>query len=202
MEYQLSHLLSHYGYLGIIIALAGGIIGLPLPDEVIMTFVGYQVFKGNMSYAFAVSSAFLGASIGMSTSYFLGYKLGLPFLKKYLSKIYTEEKAEKIHTLFRRYGSFWIIFGFFIPGVRNINGYLSGIANLGLLKFGLVAYVGALIWSITYISIGYRLGEEWYLIQKLLGPYQKYSILILFFICFLVFLIYLLIKKILAKKTH
>jgi membrane protein DedA with SNARE-associated domain len=39
MDY-LNHLIEHFGYLGIIFALIGGIIGLPIPDEVLLTYVG------------------------------------------------------------------------------------------------------------------------------------------------------------------
>ena len=35
MGHQLDYLLEHFGYIEIIIALIGGIIGLPIPDEVL-----------------------------------------------------------------------------------------------------------------------------------------------------------------------
>jgi membrane protein DedA with SNARE-associated domain len=40
MEQHIDFLIGHYGYFGIIIALVGGIVGLPLPDEVLLTYVG------------------------------------------------------------------------------------------------------------------------------------------------------------------
>lgn len=49
MEQHIGELIAHYGYFGIIIALAGGIVGLPIPDEFLLTFVGYNVSKGVMS---------------------------------------------------------------------------------------------------------------------------------------------------------
>ncbi|PGM86850.1 alkaline phosphatase, partial [Bacillus thuringiensis] len=49
MEQQIGELLIQYGYFGILIALVGGIVGLPIPDEFLLTFVGYNVSKGTMS---------------------------------------------------------------------------------------------------------------------------------------------------------
>lgn len=49
MEQHIGELIAHYGYFGIVIALAGGIVGLPIPDEFLLTFVGYNVSKGVMS---------------------------------------------------------------------------------------------------------------------------------------------------------
>lgn len=43
--HHLNHLIEHYGYIGIMIALVGGIIGLPIPDETLLTFVGYNVLR-------------------------------------------------------------------------------------------------------------------------------------------------------------
>jgi membrane protein DedA with SNARE-associated domain len=56
-----------------------GIIGLPVPDEVLLTYVGYNVFQGNMMYVLALASAFTGTAAGISISYSIGVKLGLPF---------------------------------------------------------------------------------------------------------------------------
>lgn len=63
MEHFIKNFLEHYGYIGIIITLMGGIIGIPLPDEVILTYVGYAVFKDEMSYVPSLASAFSGAII-------------------------------------------------------------------------------------------------------------------------------------------
>lgn len=81
MEQHIGELIAHYGYFGIIIALAGGIVGLPIPDEFLLTFVGYNVSKGVMSGAAAFLSGMAGAMLGITLSYILGLKLGLPVLK-------------------------------------------------------------------------------------------------------------------------
>ncbi|WP_338452518.1 VTT domain-containing protein [Niallia oryzisoli] len=43
---HIDFLIEHFGYLGIIVVLIGGIVGLPIPDEVLLTYVGYNVFQG------------------------------------------------------------------------------------------------------------------------------------------------------------
>ncbi|NLI91305.1 MAG: DedA family protein [Peptococcaceae bacterium] len=177
-------------------------IGFPFPDEVLMTFVGYQVTKGNMVYSLAIATAFFGATVGITFSYMLGYKLGLPFLKKYGPKVnITEEKIEKTHQLFLRYGSIWIFIGYFIPGVRHINGYLAGIGNMGLRKFGIFAYSGALIWSFTFITLGYNLGEQWYVIRRITTHYWKYGFAALIFLVVIGMLTYFLLKNYWKKKN-
>ena len=43
------NLVVNYGYLAIFIVLFLGIVGLPIPDEVLLTYVGYNVFLGRLS---------------------------------------------------------------------------------------------------------------------------------------------------------
>src|SRR5689334_3882569 len=80
MEQHIDYMIGHFGYFGIIIVLIGGIVGIPVPDEVLLTYVGYKVFQGTLSYIPSLLSAFVGAIGGISLSYFLGYKFGLPLI--------------------------------------------------------------------------------------------------------------------------
>lgn len=169
MEAHLNNFICQYGYLGIFLALSGGVIGLPIPDEVLMTFVGYQVHKGYMFFAYSFLSAYAGACIGSTISYFIGYKLGLPVLKKLGPKIkITEERLEKGQHLLKKYGSIWITVGYFIPGIRHINGYLSGVGSLSYARFALYAFTGSFMWCLTFMGIGYFFQRESYFILKAL----------------------------------
>jgi membrane protein DedA with SNARE-associated domain len=41
-----------------------GIVGIPLPDEVLLTFAGYLVFKGHLTLSLTIATAFLGSACG------------------------------------------------------------------------------------------------------------------------------------------
>ncbi len=43
-----------YSYPGIFIALGLGILGLPIPDKMLLAFVGFLVFQGKLVYIYAV----------------------------------------------------------------------------------------------------------------------------------------------------
>ncbi|MFD0713221.1 DedA family protein [Paenibacillus sp. GCM10027626] len=183
MEQNLSELISRYGYWGIFAALSLGIIGLPIPDEVLMTYVGYNVFQGTLNYPLAIVSAFIGASTGITISYSIGKKLGLPFLHKYGPKFHiTEKRIQRTQTLFEKYGNFLLFIGFFIPGVRHLTAYVAGISNLQIRKFMLIAYSGALVWCVTLITLGHTLGEKWFLVSTYLHRYSLYLIGVSIFI--------------------
>ncbi|MCQ6282009.1 DedA family protein [Bacillus sp. EB600] len=189
MQNHIDFLLGHFGYLGIIIALIGGIIGLPIPDEVLLTYVGYNVFQGKLSYIFSLISAFIGAMGGITFSYFIGNKFGLPLLKKIGPKIHlTEEKVNRTEKLFSKFGPSLLLIGYFIPGVRHLAAYLASINRYPFRKFTIYAYTGALIWSFTFITLGRMLGEDWVYVERYFSKYSIYLILVAFLLGIFIYL--------------
>ena len=66
---------------------------MPLPDEVFLTYVGYSVYRESLEHIPALVSAMIGAVGGITLSYYIGYRFGLPLLQKYGPKIHiTEQK--------------------------------------------------------------------------------------------------------------
>lgn len=181
-------LLMHYGYLGLILALAGGVVGLPVPDEVLLTFVGYNVSRGHMTYLAALASGYAGAFLGITISYILGLKLGLPALRKWGPRLrITEDNIHRTHTLFDKYGPIVLMVGYYLPGVRHLSAYFAGISSMSFRKFCFYAYAGALIWVSLFITLGIKLGDHWSYVESCIHQYGIY--LLLFSIFFIPFMI-------------
>lgn len=179
MMQHLMYLLGHFGYFGIIIALMGGIIGLPIPDEILLTYIGYLVFNDQLNYMTSLVSAVTGAIGGISISYLLGGKFGLPFLRKFGPKFHlTEKRINKTKLLFSKVGPFLLFIGYFIPGIRHVTAYLAGINGLSYKKFAVYAYSGAIVWCFTFITLGTKLGREWKKVGIYLTDYSLYIIIL------------------------
>ncbi|WP_026693382.1 VTT domain-containing protein [Peribacillus kribbensis] len=173
LQQHISLLIEHYGYGGIMIALVAGIVGLPLPDEVLLAFVGFQVYKGDMLFLPSVLSAFIGAAGGISLSYLLGIKLGLPFIHRYGPRLHlTEKKLDSARKSFIKFGPILLFFGYFIPGFRHITAYLAGINGYSYQKFSKYAYTGAFLWTLVFITLGRSLGREWIKADELIARYS------------------------------
>lgn len=167
------YLVEHYSYFGIIIALVGGIIGLPIPDEVLLTYVGYNIFQGKMDFFPSLLSASSGAITGITVSYFLGIKFGLPLLQKYGPIFHiTNEKITKTKTQFSKFGPYFLFIGYFVPGVRHLTAYLAGINSFSFKRFALYAYSGAILWSFSFITLGRVLGENWHYVILYMSKYK------------------------------
>jgi membrane protein DedA with SNARE-associated domain len=172
MEQHVLAWITQYGYYAIFSLLVLGIIGLPIPDETMLTFTGYLVYQGHLVLPLAYLAAFCGSATGITLSYVLGRKFGLALIHRYGRYLrIREEHLHKAHAWFGRAGHWSLTFGYFIPGVRHFTAYAAGMSELEAPQFCLFAYSGAALWSASFIGLGYFLGERWRSVEEHIHEY-------------------------------
>ena len=176
---HMHELITHYGYITIFVILGIGIIGLPVPDEVLLTYLGFLTSDGEMQFLPAFLFSLAGALCGISISYLLGNKLGEPFLRKFGPKLFIKEATiHRTKGLFGKYGAFVLLFCYFIPGVRHVAAYVAGITDYSYKRFAFIAYLGAIAWVTAFLVLGNRLGTKWSLITKHLHQYIWFMVIL------------------------
>jgi len=172
MEHQVLGWITQYGYFAIFLLLVCGIVGLPVPDETLLTFAGYLVFKGNLSLPLAFAAALGGSLSGITISYTLGRTLGMKVIDRYGRYIHvTEERVNKAHAWFARVGHWGLTFGYFVPGIRHLSAFAAGMSAVEAPQFALFAYTGGALWVASFLSLGYFLGERWESVEKNIEHY-------------------------------
>jgi membrane protein DedA with SNARE-associated domain len=172
MEHQVLGWITQYGYLAIFLLLVCGIVGLPVPDETLLTFTGFLVFKGNLSMPLAFAAALAGSLSGITISYTLGRTFGITLIRRYGRYIrVTEEHVNKAHAWFARVGHWGLTFGYFVPGVRHLSAYAAGMSAVEAPQFALFAYSGGCLWVAAFLSLGYFLGDRWQTVEKNIEHY-------------------------------
>lgn len=156
-------LLDEYGYTVMFITLLLEFIALPLPGETLMSYCGYLVYMGKLNWGVCIITAAIGTIAGITISYFIGKILGINFFYKYGKYVYLQpKKLDKVSIWFDKYGFALLIVCYYIPGVRHITGYFAGIVKISFKKFVISSYIGAFIWSFTFITLGRFLGKGWH----------------------------------------
>ena len=69
-----------YGYFAIFGLLVFGIVGIPVPDEFLLTGCGFLIYRGDLHAIPAFASALGGSMCGITCSYIIGRTLGWKFL--------------------------------------------------------------------------------------------------------------------------
>ena len=132
-----------------------GIIGLPIPDEVMMTLVGYFAHINVLNYGLSILISFIGALLGMIISYFIGRKAARLLIS--LGNGSEGKRMEKVDRWMKKYG-YTIILGYFIPGIRHVTCYFSGIGRMEFKTYLCFAAIGAFLWCFIFITIGKFIG--------------------------------------------
>jgi membrane protein DedA with SNARE-associated domain len=192
VEHKFLYWVVQYGNFAIFVLLMLGIAGLPVPDEIILTFVGYLIFKGVLRPLPTIITAFLGSVCGISLSYFLGRTVGFPLVARYGRIIrLNPNKIYQVHDWFTQIGKWTLFIGYFIPGVRHFTGFVAGTSQLEMQVFARYAYAGAFCWSMSFLSIGFYLGKEWFKIRS-----HLYLVSIFGIVLFLAMILgYLLVRQ-------
>jgi membrane protein DedA with SNARE-associated domain len=161
----IKHAIKVYGYSGVFGSLMLGMFGLPVPDETILTFTGFLISKNYLHLFPAFWAAYLGSICGITFNFLVGRHIGWPLLHKYGFYInLTDERIDLAHRWFERYGKFALFFGYFFPGVRHLTAFSAGASRLEYHYFSIFAYSGGFCWVVTFLAVGYFLGEQSHLV--------------------------------------
>lgn len=164
-------MISSYGYAGLYLYFLFDTMGVFLPSKSILTLIGVLVGRGVLGFTPVVITAVSGSLTGVSISYFIGKNIGKPAAEKYGRYIrMTPEKLLKAEKWFAKYGAAVIVFAYFVPGLRHITPYLSGITRLPYWKVMLFSAIGAFLWVNTFVYLGRFLGGNWEQILNIINP--------------------------------
>lgn len=178
-------LLKQYGNPILFIGLAAEYLGLPfVPGEAMMAFMGYIGVKGSgLATLYSILFASAGTFAGSMAAWLIGYRYGEAAVLKLGKPIHlTREKLEKFDVSFNKHRFSLIVFSRFIPGVRHIVPYLSGISRIDAGKYTALSLAGSILWCGSYIGLGSLLGEKWHTVITLAKTYSWALLLLIVFI--------------------
>lgn len=75
--------ISLWSYGAVIFLMALESANIPIPSEVVLPFGGFLVSQGKADFHLMALAGGVGCLLGSIVSYFIGEKLGRPFLKRY-----------------------------------------------------------------------------------------------------------------------
>jgi membrane protein DedA with SNARE-associated domain len=154
--------IAEYGYGAIFFLLMLGVVGLPVPDETLLVYCGYLISKGVMHPAGAFGAALAGSWCGISLSYTIGRTAGIGVVHRFGKYLHlTQDRLDHVHAWFDRAGHWALLFGYYLAGVRHLTAIIAGTSKLQFSSFMLFAWAGGLLWVLTFLTLGYFLGENW-----------------------------------------
>jgi len=149
--------LPEFGYLALFGLVLGEQIGLPIPAAPV--FLGVGALAENCELGVAVA---LAASLPPDLMW---YELGRRRGRQWLGRIgrvsrLRDSWVRGAEGLFARYGPRILLVAKFLPGLGTLAPPLAGVVGLARNEFILLDTLGALVWSGTWIAVGYVLRHK------------------------------------------
>lgn len=187
-------LIADYGYLGMFLGMVLEAVIIAIPSELILATGGILASKEIFSFWGAFLTGLLGSVFCAILIYFMGYFGGKPFIKKYGKFFFMkEEDIEKSDSWFYKYGMLGALIGRNFPIVRTLISLPIGIMHQSFFKFIIYTTIGSIPWTFVFVFIGYKLGENWIILNTYIS-YLKIPIIIILSLLIVKF-IYKKIKK-------
>ncbi|WWP01360.1 MAG: DedA family protein [Candidatus Dasytiphilus stammeri] len=148
MILHIDSMISKYGYLAIFM-------GCLTEGETIILFGGMAAQKGLLNYGWVVLAAMLGGALGDQLLFIIGCYYRSNILQRFKKK----QPLLKFNQMICRRPLFFTIIVRFMYGFRIAGPIIIGTSQLSLGKFFIFNLIGALLWSLIFVSLGYLGGE-------------------------------------------
>ena len=156
-----------WGYTGIFVLMALESTVLPIPSELVVIPAGYLAFKGEMSVPLIFLASTLGSLAGAFINYYFALLVGRPFLERYGRWFFVKpEMLHKTDAFFVRHGAVSTFTGRLIPGIRHLISLPAGLTRMNALTFSLYTTLGAGIWTLVLIALGWFIGGNETLLKQ------------------------------------
>jgi membrane protein DedA with SNARE-associated domain len=162
--------LGDWSYLVIFTAAAlecAAFAGLLVPGESLVLASGFFAHQGILTLDAVMAAAAFGAVAGDNIGYLLGSRLGREWLLRKGSRFGLRRKRlAQVEAFFQRQGPQAVFFGRFIGFARALVPFVAGASRMPYRKFVLYDALGAVLWTVAFVTLGYALGASWRVAEK------------------------------------
>lgn len=155
-------LISSFGLIGIIVIVfleTGFVFGFFFPGDSLLFTAGLLAAQGHLSITGLMLGVFIAAVIGDTVGYAFGKKVGPSIFAREKSVLFSPENLAKAQHFYEKYGPRTIIIARFVPVVRTFAPIVAGIGNMDYKKFLRYNVIGAALWVVIVIGLGYGFGR-------------------------------------------
>ena len=149
-----------YALLFLIIFVETGLIVMPfLPGDSLLFVVGAMCGVGLMNYPLVMLLLVTAAILGDQCNYSIGRYFGPKVFQWEDSRFFNKRAFQQAHDFYEKYGGVTIIAARFLPFIRTFVPFVAGVAEMTRTKFTLFNVVGAVIWVVGIVTVGYLFGN-------------------------------------------
>ncbi len=140
---------------------------VPTSSELTLGFAGVLAAEGRLSLPGAIAAGVTGEIVGAYIAWAIGFYGGRAFVERYGRYVLmTTEDLDRAEAWYGRHERFGVFGSRLLPVIRNFVAVPAGVAEVPLLRFGVLTAAGSLIWDSLMALIGYGIGGSWRAVMK------------------------------------
>ena len=156
----LLNFIEQIGHYALFLVLCLGLVGLPVPNEVVAMTGGALAASGILSPAPSFIMTFLGVCSGSTVGFMLSRFTASKLLNRVGEKSKIRQFLDVSERLTRLYGNYAICISAFLPILRNVTPYAVGMKGMPYRRFAIYSYTASLVWTTGYFSLGMFVGDQ------------------------------------------
>jgi membrane protein DedA with SNARE-associated domain len=173
MTQALINLVGTWGYIAILVTMAGESAGLPISSEIVVPLGGALASQGKLNFVLVVLVSSVGNLAGSLIAFYLTRRYGERVV---LSRAGRRLGLSRGHLrlsnrFFERFGLWAVLVGRLLPIVRTYISFPAGLSKIGYPRFILATMAGAIPWNLALAYAGYKLGQHYETVAATLGPF-------------------------------
>jgi membrane-associated protein len=168
IDKSLGFFIQHYGgwvyaVLFLIVFCETGLVVFPfLPGDSLLFIGGAFAATGSMHLGVLIVLLLVAAVGGNTVNYWIGRAVGpkvfhsnIPVLERFLDRA----ALQKTHNFYEKHGGKTIVIARFVPVVRTFAPFVAGASSMDATRFQFFNVLGALIWVLLLVLLGYFFGN-------------------------------------------
>ncbi len=162
-----THFVQTAGYAAVFILSVLQSCCVPTSSELTLGFAGYWAYKGHFNLAAVIAVGAGGELVGAYIAWAIGRFGGRSFVDRYGRYVLlTHHDLDRAEGWYHRHERWGVFASRLIPVIRNFVAVPAGVAEVPLLRFGVLTLLGSLIWDGAMAGIGYGVGGSYDKVMK------------------------------------
>ena len=146
----------------LVIFIETGIVVFPfLPGDSLLFACGAFAAAQNQPLWLFLVLIGAAALLGNTVNYFIGKYFGDHFLKAKPGRkpLIKPEHLEETHQFFEKWGGWAVTLSRFLPIIRTITPFVSGVGKMSFGKFSAFNALGGVAWTVLFVLVGFFFGN-------------------------------------------
>ncbi|MGC8626363.1 MAG: DedA family protein [Acidimicrobiales bacterium] len=150
------------GYVAIFVLSVAQSCCVPTSSELTLGFAGVLAAEGKLSLPGAIIAGVAGELVGAFIAWAIGRAGGRAFVERYGKYVLVSQRdLDRAEGWYDRHGTWGVFASRCVPFIRNFVALPAGIAEVPVVRFGLLTLAGSAVWDSAMALIGYGVGSNY-----------------------------------------